>query len=342
MTTNSAPLEKSTEKFYFSYSSLQKLLNNPRQFYKEYILKEREDKDEKYFTDGRLFHLLLLEPEKFDEQFILSPTKIPGGYAKDIIDELLKKLAIDGHDVNGELIEGYTVNSLETYEDFLLDYMVGKNYYQSLKTDDQRIGKVCTPEGYSYYSILSEVLTKKKTLVSVDTVMKAKAKADAILENEECKNLLHALNAKEDVRKELELQYDIPNYPFGLKGVIDLVKIDYANETIIITDFKTTSKTLLEWYNDFEKSSYLYWLQVIIYKELILSLVPSGSKNLWKLKVKFAVIDKSDSVYVFNVSIDSLRAWETKTKEKFEIARFHYENELYDLPYELQVGTLEL
>jgi len=339
--TNTVELT-SPEKFYFSYSSLQKLLNNPRQFYKEYILGEKEERDEKYFREGKLFHLLLLEPEKFDDVFIISPSKIPGGYAKEILDALLKRLLQDCYDDDGNEIENVQFEPLEAYEKFILDYMAEKNYYQSLKTDAQRMEKVTSLDGINYFNSYLQVITDRKTMVDWDTVMKMKSKVEAMLQNEECKNLIHALNAKEEVRKELELECDIPNYPFGLKGVIDCVKVDYANETIIITDFKTTSKSLLEWYNNFHDSNYMYWLQVIIYKELILNLVPSGSKTAWKLKVNFAVIDKSDSVYVFPVSVESLRNWEIKTKEKLEIARYHYENERYDLPYELIVGTLEL
>lgn len=330
------------DKFYFSYSSLVKLINDPIVFHKEYILKEKEIKDEKYLKEGQLFHLFLLEPDKFDEKFILSPSKIPGGYSKEIIDELLKKLTLDAIDADGNPVEGFQVLPLEQYSDFMLTYMTENNYYQSLKTDAQRIDKVCTSEGISYYNTLSEVLTKRKVLVDLDMVMKAKLKAEIILENNECKNVLNPLSGKEDVRKELELQYDIPNYSFGIKGVIDCVKIDYTNETIIIADFKTTSKTLLEWYDDFEVSKYMYWLQVIMYKELILSLVPKGSKNAWKLKVMFPVIDKNNGVYVFHVSTESLYKWQNKTIEMFEVARYHYDNNLYKLPYKLQVGNLEL
>ena len=61
--------------FNFSYSSLNKLLFSPKLFYREYILKERETKMDKHLVEGRLIHLLLLEPDKFDEEFVMSPVK---------------------------------------------------------------------------------------------------------------------------------------------------------------------------------------------------------------------------------------------------------------------------
>ena len=50
--------------FKFSYSSLNKLLFSPSLFYKDYILKEREEKTDKHLIEGKLLHLLLLQPEK--------------------------------------------------------------------------------------------------------------------------------------------------------------------------------------------------------------------------------------------------------------------------------------
>ena len=332
-----------TEKFYFSYSSLVKLINDPKLFYKEYILGEKETKDEKYLKEGQLFHLFVLEPERFDEKFIMLPTSVPSGYSLETLNKLITLVLGDvAYDDDGNALEAYTIPDLNFHHEYILDIMRRNNFYQSLKTDQQRLDKIINPEGLLYWHVLQQQFQNKKTIVDVAMVTKAKEKADLMLKNEECQQLINTFNSKEDIRKELELQYDIANYSFGLKGVIDCVKIDYANETIYITDFKTTSKSLKEWKNTFETSEYMYWLQVIIYKELILSLVPSGSKTAWKLKVNFPVIDKNNNVYVFGVSIKSLYEWQIKTKEILEIAKWHYENEKYELPYEFYVGKIEL
>jgi hypothetical protein len=332
-----------TEKFYFSYSSLVKLINDPKLFYKEYILGEKETKDEKYLKEGQLFHLFVLEPERFDEKFILLPTSIPTGYSLETLNKLITVVLSDvAFDDDGNPLETYTIPDLNFLHEYILDIMQRNNFYQSLKTDQQRLDKIINPEGQLYWHVLQQQFQNKRTIVDVAMVSKAKEKADLMLKNEECQQLINSYNSKEDVRKELELQYDVPNYSFGLKGVIDCVKIDYTNETIYITDFKTTSKSLKDWRNSFETSEYMYWLQVIIYKELILSLVPNGSKTAWKLKVNFPVIDKNNNVYVFGVSVNSLYEWQIKTKEMLEIAKWHYENEKYELPYEYYVGKIEL
>ena len=90
------------KKFYFSYSSLNKLLYCPEIFYKEYILGDKEERLESYFTEGKLIHCFLLQPDKVEEQFATMTTKLPSENAKIVVDrvyahhkELLAKDATD-------------------------------------------------------------------------------------------------------------------------------------------------------------------------------------------------------------------------------------------------------
>ena len=59
--------------FNFSYSSLNKLLFSPKFFYKDYILKERETRTDKHLIEGKLLHLLFLQPEKLNDEFSIVP-----------------------------------------------------------------------------------------------------------------------------------------------------------------------------------------------------------------------------------------------------------------------------
>ena len=65
------------EEFSFSYSSLNRLLFSPKLFYRDYILKERELKTDKHLIEGKLLHLMLLQPEKLHEEFSIVPSKVP-------------------------------------------------------------------------------------------------------------------------------------------------------------------------------------------------------------------------------------------------------------------------
>ena len=59
--------------FYFSYSSINKLLYSPAAFYRHYILNQREDMVDAHLVAGKVLHCLLLEPEKFNDEFIVIP-----------------------------------------------------------------------------------------------------------------------------------------------------------------------------------------------------------------------------------------------------------------------------
>ena len=89
------------EEFYngdykFSYSSLNKLLFSPKLFYKDYILKERELKTDKHLIEGKLLHLMLLQPDKLHDEFSIVPSKIPS----DNVRKVLKTLSNRFYDPN--------------------------------------------------------------------------------------------------------------------------------------------------------------------------------------------------------------------------------------------------
>ena len=56
-----------SKKFYFSYSSLNKLLWNPVVFHSMYILGIKEEKVDQHLVQGKIIHALLLEEENFNE-----------------------------------------------------------------------------------------------------------------------------------------------------------------------------------------------------------------------------------------------------------------------------------
>jgi len=109
------------EDFFFSYSSLNKLLFSPSLFYKDYILQDREIKTDKHLIEGKLLHCLLFEPENFDNKFNLTPGKTPS----DNVIKVLKDMTLHTD-----------AETLEKCEDFvILDSLKSLNLYQSLKTD---------------------------------------------------------------------------------------------------------------------------------------------------------------------------------------------------------------
>ena len=86
------------KKFYFSYSGLNKLLFSPGLFYNHYILNNREDSTDTHLIAGRVLHCLLLEEDRYDDQFITMPGKFPTDSQKKIIDTIFKQHLVVGND----------------------------------------------------------------------------------------------------------------------------------------------------------------------------------------------------------------------------------------------------
>lgn len=320
--------------FKFSYSSLNKLMWNPQAFYQMYVLGNREEKTESYLVNGKIIHCLLLEPEKFNDQFIVSPDVLPTGNTRTVIDRLYHhhvELAKNG-DERTNLVE---------FTNAILDILKDMDLHQSLKTDVQRLDRIITPEGVSYWNYIR---TKgNKTLINQENYDFCKTGVDLIKLNKEVCDLIGCnLNdfSNKKVFNELPVEININDKPFGLKGIIDNVVIDHDKRVININDIKTTSKEL----KDFPESIefYNYWMQSAIYSTIIaikyLNLIDEG----YELKFHFIVIDKNYQVYPFLVSESTLNNWFDRLNQTLEKASWHYINKSYDLPYEYALGKVVL
>jgi len=320
--------------FKFSYSSLNKLMWNPQAFYQMYVLGNREEKTESYLVNGKIIHCLLLEPEKFDDQFIVSPNALPTGNTKTVIDRLYAhhvELANNG-DERTNLVE---------FSNAILDILKDMDLHQSLKTDVQRLDRILVPEGVSYWNYIR---TKgDKTLINQESYDFCKTGVDLIKLNKEVCSLIGCdINefSNKEVYNELPAEVDMTDKPFGLKGIIDNVVIDHDKQIIYINDIKTTSKEL----KDFPESIefYNYWMQAAIYSTIIaikfIHLIDRG----YQFQFHFVVIDKNYQVYPFLVTENTLNQWFDRFNQTIEKAHWHYANKNYDLPYDFALHKITL
>jgi hypothetical protein len=322
------------EKFYFSYSSISKLLFSPAAFYNHYVLKQREDVVAPHLVSGRVLHCLLFEPEKYDDNFISMPGKIPTDSQKKIIDNIFRKYL----EINNNTL------SLTDFSDDILTELLTANLYQSLKTDLQRTEKILTEENKNYFTFLID--SQDKTIVDEPTLNNCKSGVEALKSNEEVRSLLQLDKSEEDVHiesySELPIEVDVEHLPFGFKGILDNIIIDKESKTIFINDLKTTGKPLV----DFPESVqyYKYWVQAMVYVKLTYDkfLKDLPDLNEWNLYFTFIVIDKYNQVYPFQVSMETMAIWQQDFEELTDILKYHYENKDFKLPYELAVGNVKL
>jgi hypothetical protein len=316
--------------FNFSYSSLNRLLFSPKLFYKDYILKERELKMDKHLIEGKLTHLLLLEPDKFNEEFVMTPLKMP-------TDSVKKILRI----VSSKIVDPNNYIKLEELDDQILEALKEENLYQSFKEDQKRLDKIITEESKEYFKFLQ---TTGKTIVDADTFAHCMDRVHLIRANDDVTKLLmqEATDFEMDsiqVYNEKKLECKLNDYKFGLKGIIDKYIIDDESKTITIVDLKTTAKPLESFAETVD--FYNYWLQAAIYSLLVVKNVDENQQK-YKIIFKFVVIDKYDQVYVFPVSEETLVRWMTSLKEALQEANYHYSERKYDLPYVFANGNVTL
>jgi hypothetical protein len=317
--------------FYFSYSSINKLLFSPRMFYNHYVLKQKEDSTDSHLVIGRVLHCLLLEPANFDNQFAVMTSKIPSENNKKIIDNIFRNY----------LVNQNNTLTLEDYSKDILTHLLTINLHQSLKTDQQRLDKILTDENNEYFEFLK--LSLGKTVIDQTILNNCKISLDVIKANDDVRALLQLDKIQEDdeieVYNELIVSMSDKNLPFGFKGVLDNVVVDHNSKTIFINDLKTSGKSI----QDFPESVdyYKYWIQGTIYV-MLASEKFLKDKQDWNVQLTFIVIDKYNQVYPYQVSSESLNKWKIDFEKIVTQIRWHYDNKQYDLPYDLALGNVKL
>lgn len=323
-----------SKKFEFSYSSLNKLMWNPAVFHQLYVLGMKEEKTESYLVNGKIIHALLLEPEKFNDLFIVSPSKLPGDSSRSVIDRLF------AHHI--ELAKhGDERTSLVEFRDAVIDILKDINLHQSLKTDQQRIDKVFTPEAVEYWNFLK---TKgNKTLIDQETYDYCNNAVEIVKTNKEvCKLIGCNLNEFEnkEVFNEIKLSCNVNGRQFGMKGIIDNLVVDHDEKIVYINDVKTTSKDLKDFPETIE--FYSYWMQAAIYTSLVVANHPQLINDGYDIKFNFVVIDKMYNVYAFPVSNNTLGSWLNRVEECLHKADWHYTSNEFNLPYDFAQGLVTL
>lgn len=323
-----------SKKFYFSYSSMSKLMWNPVVFHQLYVLGIKDEKTEAHLIQGKLIHGLLLEPEKFNEQFMVSPDTLPTGNTRTVVDRVF------AHHV--ELAKnGDERTSLVEFTDAIIDILKDMNLHQSLKTDQQRIDKIFTPEAVNYWDFLKT--RGNKTLIDQQTYDYCNNAVEIIKTNKKVCDLI-GLNVTEfdnkQVYNELPLQIDMASRPFGLKGIVDNLVIDHDKKILYINDVKTTSKDL----KDFSESVefYNYWMQAVIYCSMVNINFAHLIEQGYQTKFNFVVIDKMFQTYAFPVTDATLMVWLDRLRTTLDKVQWHYENKSYDLPYDFATDSITL
>jgi hypothetical protein len=319
--------------FYFSYSSINKLLYSPAAFYKHYILNQREDSVDAHLVAGKVVHCLLLEPKNFDKEFIVIPSNLPKDNNRLLVDEVFKVYQSQPD----------TDLTLADFPDSIITVLLGINLHQSLKTDEGRIAKMVTEQNTQYFEFLK--VKQGKTIVDQSTLDTAKESVELLRQHATVRSLMQLdsdIDENIKIYNEEGVQVSSSKYKFGFKGILDNVVMDYNTKTLFINDLKTTGKAI----QDFPDSVqyFKYWIQAVMYKQLSLGkyLKDLPDKLDWKVVITFIVIDRANLIYPFQVSDETLKVWEEEFKKILTVVDYHYTNKDFTLPYELATGSVKL
>lgn len=316
-----------------SASALKLLLDDPKTYFKHYVLNEKDTKTGKHFDEGSLVHCMVLEPEELSNKFINMGISTPTDSTRLCLEHLLT-------------LER-SASELQEYSEEILAYLKDVNLHQSLvddkkapfKTgDEKRLEKIITENAIEYFRL--QVEGRTKTIVDVASWDKCYAKAQAILSNPDALFLLRKTNEDDEIRYEIELSDRPDEFQYGVKGILDVIKVDRKNKIIYISDIKTHGGKLKDFPQTVEK--YMYWLQPVVYKVLAQSLL-RGRAFDYKIIFNFITVDQKDDVYCFEVSESTMTKWfEDFYRLMNHQVSYHITNKDFTLPYEFANKLISL
>lgn len=310
----------------------------PSVFYKEYVLKEREDEFKKYLIEGTLIHYLVLDHQGFDDKFIVMSDSLPSANNMSIAEEIfeLYKQQVKQDPANENL-------EFFDYKDEVLASLKTRDLWQSIKEDDKRAAKIIEPKTEEYFKFLKN--KQGRTIIDSEMLDRCTRRAEIVKTDKKMRELLgmdlNADGVNYGVYNEIELEMEKEDHlPFGFKGIIDNMVVNVKEKLIVINDFKTTSKSLVEFPESVEYWN--YWLQATMYIKLATNFLSKFIDDTWRVEFNFVVFDKYDQLYAFPVSHESLVKWLDRFNETVKHASYHYNERDYSLPYDFVVGNVNL
>jgi len=320
--------------FLLSYSGLNRLLYSPALFYNHYVLGQRDDVEDRNMIEGKLIHCLLLNPENFDKEFVLSATDIPSDNPRQLLNTLFAHYKeLKKHDPED------TREDLHEFNGAIIDILSDMNLYQSLKTDTQRLEKIITEKHVSYWDYLKK--SQNRTIIDHDTYTFANSVVEKI---KNTPSVIDVMGFFEDPlrgitkQNEVELVKFSEKHPFGIRGFIDNLVIDPSTKTIKVNDLKKSSKDISSFKDSIEY--YRYYLQAAIYYRLVEDVYLSRPEYKdFTITFRFVVVDPYMQIAPIRVSSLKMQEWLEILDQKLLQAAYHFEQREFDLPYEFLTNT---
>jgi len=270
-----------------SYSALKVFADNRMKYYKNYeagYVFEQEDSDA--LTIGLVADCLELEPEDFDNRFVVATVEKPGGAMGEFTDKLFKRtkdcLSIDG-------VVTRSMNSLmrEAYDDVAFDRN-GVRIAFKRKTFEQVVDEFANGPGVEFHNQQRSSL--EKVLISPSDEEQA-TKVLTLARNHRNTKALLALKTggKYQVINQLKMMFMYLG--MEMKGMVDKLIINHDRKIIQPFDMKTTYSVDTFMYNYLK---YRYYIQLYVYHLGLSEWKRENNMADYELKpMKFIVLDSN-------------------------------------------------
>lgn len=226
-------------------SSLKLFLGDPADFL------EQESRSSNSLTTGSAVDILLLTPDKFQEEFAVFDAVEPSENVKPIITELYKR-----------------------YEDLpMMDFpnqviqIAREQGYRAKHSDEVILKNAWGPMQQDYFNMLQA--SKDKVVIDSNKFKQCEAIVNLIKED---KNYQYYISNNKDVLYQHDIYWTYKDVP--LKALLDIVVFDHKNKKIYPYDLKTTSESTLKFGKTNSFWKYRYDIQASYYTEGLKALYP--------------------------------------------------------------------
>jgi len=282
--------------------------------YKAYIFDRVESKETPSLKNGKLIHLYVEDPSAF----IISDIVLPSAMLVSWVEEVYRSMP--GLNEEG-VIESNTLLKLTALNK-------KGDRYKSTK-DEVKIWETFKG-GLEYLKHL--VVASTHIVMDRATSEIVKGATNSIMEHDTARNLLFHANPNEVILSEIGVFWKNIEYineekvVLECKALLDKVKIDYINGVAIITDLKTTSKPVSNFYDTSE--SYHYYRQLAFYGKALknyLSITYPDVKH-WTIEYNIVAVE-TYGIYecaVFEVDMDYIEKGIEEVNFLLSLVSYHY------------------
>ena len=317
-----------SKRFILSYSGLNKLSYCPQQFYDWYILQQREMTFGKSMIDGKLIHCKLLNPQEFDNLFVVTPAALPSPAMVSVLNIVFNRCM----GLYDDILPDPTVYRTEFLEELALAPL-----YQSLKNDDGRMAKVADLKNVYYWIYLIE--SGKRDVISSEQLDEANLIVEKITSNVPFMKIMgyyQEFEVTAEKHNEIMLYSFLDNRMFDIRGILDNLVIDHTNKEIRINDLKKSGKDLLMFPSSI--AYFRYDLQAAMYYTLVSRTFGAQFPD-YKIVFRFMVIDNNLQIAPVRITEETMQIWLAGFETMLDECEYHFKERRFDLPYSVAINN---